>query len=274
MLFLALGFGFLASGILFFFAYNWGDIPKLGKIGIAGLGVTIPVIGSLLPNLSDLLRKSLLTTGAFLVGPLFGVLGQIYQTGANDFDLFFAWALFIIFWALVVDFAPLWLLFVGLVNITISLYAEQIASSWDFSFTCMLLFAVNGLAAVITYLVPNWKIRDAYPSWLTKVFALASAGCATVACFSAVMDNDGGTSGLYVLIVAIAYGLTRWYAVKHKILFYLVVMTFSLIAIGTSVILQIDDNSGGFFLATLWVVITTTGSLFYLNRFRKSWSHE
>lgn len=273
MLFLALGFGFLASGILFFFAYNWADIPKLGKIGIAALGVAAPVTLSLLPNLSELLRKSLLTTGAFLVGPLFGVLGQIYQTGANAYDLFFAWTLFIVIWALVVDFSPLWLLFVGLLNVSISLYAEQVAGNWDFSFTCMLLFAVNGLAAVLTYLVLHWKIRAPYPSWLTKVFVLAAAGCATVACFNAVLDGDG-FGGLYALIIAVVYGLTRWYAIKHKMLFHLVVMTFSLIAIGTSVIMQIDDGSGGFFLATLWVVLMTTGSLFYLNRFRKSWSHE
>jgi uncharacterized membrane protein len=274
MLFLALGFGFLASGILFFFAYNWADIPKFGKIGIAALGVATPVVLSLLPNLSELLRKSLLTTGAFLVGPLFGVLGQIYQTGANAYDLFFAWTLFIVVWALVVDFAPLWLLFVGLLNISIGLYAEQVAGSWDFPFTYMVLFAVNGLAAVLTHLVPYWKLRPPYPSWLTKVFALAAVGCATVACFTAIMEEGSRVAGLYVLIVAVVFGLTRWYAIKHQKLFYPVIMAFSLITIGTAVIIQIDDDSGGFFLATLWVVLTTTGSLFYLNRFRKSWSHE
>ncbi|WP_020571412.1 DUF2157 domain-containing protein [Neolewinella persica] len=274
MLFLALGFGFLASGILFFFAYNWSEIPKLGKIVIAALGVSAPVLLSLLPNLSDLLRKSFLTTGAFLVGPLFGVLGQIYQTGANAYDLFFAWALFIIIWAIVVDFAPLWLLFVGLLNITVSLYAEQIASGWDFSFTYMLLFALNSLAVVLVHLVPRLSFRKPYPSWLAKVFALAAIGCATVACFSAIMDEGGGLAGLYTLLVAIVYGLTRWYAIKQQELFYLVAMTFSLIVIGTAIIVQIDDNSGGFFLATLWVVGTTIGSIFYLNRYRKIWSHE
>ena len=274
MLFLALGFGFLASGILFFFAYNWGDIPKFGKIGIAVLGVSMPVILSLLPNLSELLRKCLLTTGAFLVGPLFGVLGQIYQTGANAYDLFFAWALFIIVWAIVVDFAPLWLLFVGLLNITVSLFAEQIASGWDFPFTAMLLFALNSLAVVLVLLVPKLSSRKPYPNWLAKVFALAAIGCATVASFSAIMDNGGGLAGLYTLLVAIVYGLTRWYAIKQKELFYLVAMTFSLIVIGTAVIVQIDDGSGGFFLATFWVMATTIGSIFYLNRFRKTWSHE
>ena len=274
MLFLALGFGFLASGILFFFAYNWADIPKMGKIGIAALGVTAPVSLSLLPKLSELLRKSLLATGAFLVGPLFGVLGQIYQTGANAYDLFFAWTLFIIVWALVVDFAPLWLLFVGLLNISIGFYAEQVAGNWDFSFTYMLLFAANGVAVALTYLVPYWKLRPPYPSWLTKAFALAAAGCATVACFTAIMDEDGAITGLYVFITLAVYGLSSWYAIKHQRLFYLVVIAFSLITIGTAIIMQIDDDSGGFFLATLWVVLTTTGSLFYLNRFRKSWSHE
>jgi uncharacterized membrane protein len=274
MLFLALGFGFLASGILFFFAYNWAGIPKLGKISIAALGVAVPIALSLLPNLSGLLRKSLLTTGAFLVGPLFGVLGQIYQTGANAYDLFFAWTLFIVIWAIVVDFAPLWLLFVGLLNISIGLYAEQVAGNWDFPFTYMLLFAINGLAAILTFLIPQQKIRPPYPNWLTKVFALAAAGCATVACFTAIVEEDGGIAGLYTLVVVVVYGVTRWYAIIHQKLFYLVVMAFSLIIIGTGLIIQFDDDSGGLLLATFWVVLTTTGSLFYLNRFRKTWSHE
>lgn len=273
MLFLALGFGFLVSGILFFFAYNWADIPKMGKIGIAGLGVAVPAILSLLPKLSELLRKSLLTTSAFLVGPLFGVLGQIYQTGANAYDLFFAWSLFIIVWALVVDFAPLWLLFVGLVNISIALYAEQIAGSWDFSFTFMLLFAVNGVAAALTCLVPHWKLRDSHPDWLTKIFAFAAAGTATAACCNAIAEGEA-VGGLYLVLLLAVYGLTLRYAIQYQRLFYLVIMAFSLIAVGTAVIIQIDDNSGGFLLASIWVILTTTGSLFSLNRFRKSWSHE
>ncbi|MFK8162643.1 MAG: DUF2157 domain-containing protein, partial [Lewinella sp.] len=225
------------------------------------------------PNLSELLRKSLLTTGAFLVGPLFGVLGQIYQTGANAYDLFFAWAMFITIWAIVIDFAPLWLLFVGLLNITVALYAEQIASGWDFPFTYMLLFGLNGLATVFVHLVPKRWSRKAYPDWLAKVFALGAIGCGTVACFSAVIDEGGGIAGLYVLIVALVYGLARQYAIKQKNLFYLVAMTFSLIVIGTALILKIDNDGGGFFLATFWVLCTTIGSLFYLNRFRKTWSH-
>jgi len=114
LLLLALGLGFLASGILFFFAYNWADIPKFGKLTLAGLAVVITAILALIPSLSELVRKCMVTTAAFLVGPFFGVFGQIYQTGANAYDLFFGWVVFIAIWVIAVDFAPLWLLFVAL----------------------------------------------------------------------------------------------------------------------------------------------------------------
>ena len=43
----------------------------------------------------------------FLIGTLFAVFGQIYQTGADAYDLFLGWTLFTILWAVAIRFAPL-----------------------------------------------------------------------------------------------------------------------------------------------------------------------
>lgn len=272
VLLLALGCGFLASGILFFFAWNWADIPKFGKLGLATAAVAIPVGLSVVPRLSELLRKSLLTTGAFLVGPLFGVFGQIYQTGADAYDLFFAWAAFIAIWVLVADFASLWVLFIGLLNITSWLYAEQVAG-WDTTLTALVLFVLNTVAAAAVVLVPRYTSREAYPVWLVYILTIAAAGCGTVASCSAIMND--AISGLFYLVVVLAvYGLVFRYASLQKQLFYLVTMAFSLIAIGTALIIRISDGSEGFFLATLWVMLATVSGIYFLNHYRKAWSHE
>lgn len=274
VLLLALGCGLLACGILFFFAFNWATIPKFGKIALAVVAVVIPVGLALLPlGWSELVRSVLVTTGAFLVGPLFGVFGQIYQTGANTYDLFLAWALFVLVWVAVTDFAPLWLLLLGLLNLTLFFFAEQ-ATNWAPAFTGLLLFALNGLATVLTLAATRFRVgKGAYPFWLTATFALAAIACATFTASSGILAV--GTEGWYYLpIVLLTYGLLAWYAIKHRSLFYLIIMVFSLIIIGTVIIIDFKADYGGFLLVTCWVLLTTMSSIYYLNRYRKIWSHE
>ena len=39
---LAVGIGFTVSGIIFFFAYNWNDLPKFAKLGIVEVLLVLP----------------------------------------------------------------------------------------------------------------------------------------------------------------------------------------------------------------------------------------
>jgi uncharacterized membrane protein len=271
----ALGLGFLASGILFFFAYNWADIPKFGKLSLAGLAVTLPAILALVPRLSDPTRKYLVTTAAFLVGPFFGVFGQIYQTGANAYDLFFAWVVFIVVWVIAVDFAPLWLLFVALLNVTLSLYAEQVAGDWSFGAAMMLHFGLNALATVAVLARSYFDPGKAYPKWLPKVLALAAAGCATVACATALFVGYPGENPLVCLPpTLLVYGITASYAFSTRQLYYLVLMAFSVIAIVTALIIGDNGDTGSFFLATFWVMLAVSGSIYSINNLRKKWHHD
>lgn len=275
MLLLALGLGFLASGILFFFAYNWADIPKFGKLTIAGLTVAVPAILALLPSLSDLVRKCLVTTAAFLVGPFFGVFGQIYQTGANDYDLFFGWVVFIIVWVIAIDFAPLWLLFVALINVTLSLYADQIATDWSYGFTMMLHFGLNGLALLLTLLRSHFTHENIYPQWLPKLLGLAAVVYATIACGGSLLESYfGGYPVMYLLPTLVVYGVLAAYAYSAQQPYYLVLVAFSLIAIVTSAIIGDNGDGGRFFLAALWVALGVSGSITAINNLRKKWHHE
>lgn len=275
ILLLALGLGFLASGILFFFAYNWADIPKFGKLTIAGLAVAVPAILALIPSLSDLVRKCLVTTSAFLVGPFFGVFGQIYQTGANAYDLFFAWVVFTVVWVLAVDFAPLWLLFVVLLNVTLSLYAEQVATDWSYGFTMMLHFGLNVLALVAVLVKDHLNPDNAYPSWLPKVLALGAVSCATIACGGSFLDTFLGESpALYLLPTLAIYGVLTFYSFKAQQAYYLVLMAFSLIAIVTALVIGDNGDAGLFFLAALWVAVAVSGSINAVSNLRKKWRHD
>ena len=149
---LAVGIGFTVSGIIFFFAYNWNDLPKFAKLGIVEVLLVSSVLLTVFTRWSRLVKQILLTGATFLIGTLFAVFGQIYQTGADAYDLFLGWTLFTILWAVAARFAPLWLTFIGLLCTTIWLYNIQIASrgSWEMILLANAVTWICALSTVIT----------------------------------------------------------------------------------------------------------------------------
>lgn len=134
---LAAGVGFTVAGIIFFFAYNWEDLPKFAKLGIVQTLLVTSVLLTVFTRWNILIKQIILTGATFLVGTLFAVFGQIYQTGADAYDLFLGWTLFTILWAVAIRFTPLWLTFIGLLCTTIWLYAMQIVPDNQWAVTLL-----------------------------------------------------------------------------------------------------------------------------------------
>ncbi|MEO0733545.1 MAG: DUF4401 domain-containing protein, partial [Bacteroidota bacterium] len=260
---LALGLGFLACGVIFFLAYNWAEMPKLVKIGLAAAGVVVPATAGLLLGLPPLLRNALLTTAAFMVGGLFAVLGQIYQTGANAYDLFLAWTLFIVVWAVVVDFGALWLLFLTLVNTTVFLFYEQVATGWQPWQVFLLLASVNAGALLV------FSVREA-PRWLRIVLAIATAGCGTIAFYDGLLANSFAPLPVFSwMIMSVYFG---WLAYRRRDLTHLAICVLAGINIGVAWCLYFNDDTSGFTLAVLWTLLALLLGGAQLNRWRKQWT--
>ena len=112
LFFISLGVGFTTAGILFFFAYNWADLHKFVKIGLVEGLITTTTLIVLFSKLNSDIKNIILTGASILVGVLFAVFGQIYQTGANAYDFFLGWTVFITLWVAISNFAPLWFIFI------------------------------------------------------------------------------------------------------------------------------------------------------------------
>ena len=82
---LAAGIGFTVTGIIFFFAYNWDELPKFAKLGMVEVLLATSVLLAVFTRWSTLVKQVLLTGATFLTGTLFAVFGQIYQTGADAY---------------------------------------------------------------------------------------------------------------------------------------------------------------------------------------------
>lgn len=88
-----LGIAFLLSGIIFFFAYNWEYINKFHKFAMIETAIALSVIiyAAYLYKYPALVSQPALISAVILTGALLAVFGQIYQTGADSYQLFAVW---------------------------------------------------------------------------------------------------------------------------------------------------------------------------------------
>lgn len=168
---LAVGVGFTVAGIIFFFAYNWDELPKFAKLGIVEVLLIASVLLATFTRWNKLVKQILLTGATFLIGTLFAVFGQIYQTGADAYDLFLGWTLFTILWAVAIRFAPLWLTFIGLLCTTIWLYNIQIANtnSWEMTLLANAVTWICALATIITEWMSTKGHLDRNNRWFVSL---------------------------------------------------------------------------------------------------------
>ncbi len=270
LFFISLGVGFTVSGIVFFFAYNWADLHKFVKIGLTEGVLIATSILVLLPKINGNIRNIILTGASVLVGVLFAVFGQIYQTGANAYDFFLAWTVFVTLWVLVSNFAPLWLLYLVLINTTFILYSQQVAKDWTEVFICSLLFSINVTVLISAIFWGKKKI----PNWLLNTVALASVSYATIGVVIGIFDKYQVTFPILILITAIAFALGIWHGLKTKSGFYLSVIPFSLIIIVSALLIKISDGEMMFLLVSLFIIASVTLTIKNLIDIQKKWTNE
>ena len=70
---------------------------------------------------SLLLQQLLLLAASLMTGALLALVGQVYQTGADSWQLFAIWSVLIVPWVAISRFPILWLLLLGLINLTVML---------------------------------------------------------------------------------------------------------------------------------------------------------
>ena len=268
-----------AAGVIFFFAYNWSDMHPFLKLGLLQ-GLLLILIGVLLfAPLGKTTRKILLTAGAVLLGVLYAVFGQIYQTGANAYDFFLGWTLSIFIWALVGRSAALWLVFMVVLNLTFHFYAEQVAPFWQELILPVLLFLINAAAVAVWEYLRNRERVAASTRWFAVIVAMAALFIITGAVVEAIFVSSWQDEttwkdwGLMLLLTLLVYAAGWWFAQKSRRLFYPATEGLSLIAIGCALFIRIFEYTDVAVLlfASLFVIGSTTGLAYYLMHLNKKW---
>jgi uncharacterized membrane protein len=236
---LLLGAGLLLSGIVCFFAFNWADLGRFAKFGVLQAAVAI-CAGLGWWKLANLSGRVALFAAAVLVGPLLGVYGQTYQTGADPWGLFAFWALLILPWVVVSHFTALWILTIALLDTALVLYWIQVvAPSADEWFMMFVWGPAIHFAAVIAWEVQH---RRATPwldeEWAPRLLVSTAFVALLVPAIALVLDfeiNESKGAGL-VIWIAVAAVFTYYSRVREDL--------FMLTAAGGSVMTVVTFVAG------------------------------
>lgn len=272
---LALSALLLASGVVFFFAYNWAEMHKFVKLGMLQAILVIIVGLALFSPFERRVKEALLCGAAVVMGVLFAVYGQIYQTGADAYDFFQGWALGVFLWALAARSSYLWFLFLLLLNLTLYFYAEQVARiSWSGQQLPMLLFLMNAAAVVMwEYLYTKGQL-SASSRWFPLLVGLGAIIINTLGMGEAILNHFRDNRGLIVLLTIVFYGTGFWYGLRYHRMFYPAALGLSLIIMGTVLLVRVLDKSGGeamLLFSSLFVIGATTALAYYLRQLNKLW---
>ncbi len=269
-LFLSLGVGFTTAGVVFFFAFNWDIIPDFVKLGTIQLLIISSITAAYFLKIKPNFKKILLTASCVLVGVLFAVFGQIYQTGANAYDFFLGWTIFISLWVIVVNFNPLWCIYLVLINTTLFLYTEQVAN-WEIATCFNWLTTCNFLALIALHFTPKINLSN----WLFNILTTYVIGLSSIGVIGAIFENWHIACSISLIIYFSILFSSIWHAIKTQNKLIIALTGLSLICFISALILKITDffDIGIFILLSFIAVIGTAITIQVIQKLDKQWNH-
>jgi uncharacterized membrane protein len=272
-LLLWVGIILLASGVIFFFAYNWQSLHRFGKFGLAEALLAATLVVAWRSGTRQAVGQGAILGAALATGALLALFGQTYQTGAGAYELFAIWAGLILPWVIVARFAPLWLLWVGLLDVSAGFYFQ--ARPWGmlgFLFgTSGMLWTLFGLNACA---LAAWEagLARGVPflnRWGARVLAALAGGFATAIGIIALVNSSeiGGWSILVYLawMLAVYLYYRRWvldvFMLAGAVLSAVVTMT----AFLSKHLLTHGDASGFLFIGLVVIAMSGWGAWWIRN---------
>lgn len=267
---LTMGSLLLASSVISWIAANWAYASTFQKLtGTQALLVLLTLFTVWLlynkpyqqPNFSAPALAAGLA--AVCLGGLLALVGQIYQTGADPWQLFLLWAVLLLPWLLSVHTVFIGLLVVILLNTAASLYVDVIDfdffsqpdSIWGHLVT--LLLPLNLLLLLIwesamRYLHDTWRLGPRLLWFITVT--------------SMVATLDYPLASLFFLIILAGVGW--FYSQRRRDLVMLAITGQGILGIiAIQLIQRIDDDLG-----LLFVVTAMVGLNVWMLRYLRRWS--
>lgn len=279
----------LLSGIVSFFAWNWNALPGWAKLALVLTGLLLAATASFLNPWDQLRGQWSLFASVVMIGVVAAVVGQVYQTGADPWQLFALWAVLGLPWTVLARFQPLWFLWLCILSLSLWLW-QSLHSNSAFS-----THAIN-MPMLLLHTLALWcweSWRGHLPQWqhriVPRLLGVGIAWPCTLALWSVAgdwhnyfwMEHGGWHDGAGVLLGNIVLlpsllwlvgGFIVYY--RRKELFMVTLPVFSAggaILIGVGSRMRMGDTGTWFILAVLSVGMSI-GAVKLLRQWHGQWS--
>lgn len=268
-----LGTVFCAAAVIFFFAYNWQAMGRYAKFGLVEILIVLSLLFCWRFDLEKTAGKAVLLMSTLLTGALLALVGQTYQTGADTYELFAAWAAAVLPWALAGRFGALWLVWLTLLNLATIFYFQTFGGlfGWMFSTERKLwtLFALNTAALVFWEGAAQMGLSWLRERWSVRIVATASGGVITTLMVWAVLDSHG-SDRLYAVLVYFAWMAAAYTYYRYRLIdvFMLAGGVLSAIIVITVILVRTMDRmeAGAFLLIGMIIIgMSAAGGLWLKN---------
>ncbi|MEO8738419.1 MAG: DUF2157 domain-containing protein [Casimicrobiaceae bacterium] len=274
-LFAAMGALLLASGVVFFIAYNWDQLDRFAKFALVDAVIVVAAVLGWWRGTQSIAGKAALWVATVAIGALLALIGQTYQTGADNYELFLVWALMALPWTIVSNWAPGWILLLALVNLATGLYFGTVFRPLDLAFGLpstelwLALWALNAVATVIAEALALRSVEWG-ATWLVRLAAALAIGAQTLLAFMVIHGTRNASPTLLIVTALTLAGGLALFRYRRLELIILAMGALSVIAIVVDAVgfrlLHGARHDGGLFLLAVLLVVLSAAAAMWLNR--------
>lgn len=211
----SLGTALLLAGIVFFFASNWDALSRFEKLGLALVPLLASLAVALLRDLDSLAGRLALTAATVSVGVVLAVFGQVYQTGADAWQLFATWALLTLGWAALSLFTGHLVTWMVVAQVAVATAWEQVLHpgvselpAGLFLVLAALSLSLLGLLILLERRGERWADRP----WARRLLLAAGLGQLVLPAFAVIADRGDVTeAGPFAALIAVAAIGASWW---------------------------------------------------------------
>ncbi len=258
----------VGSAVVFFFAYNWPLMHYLAKLALAGVAVLISGSVAVAGAKDSLPRRAAILACAILTGALLALIGQTYQTGADIWQLFAAWAALITPLVLLSKSRASYLLWFLLIELALWRYLDSRSRFWLLNSAEQL--ALVSLANMLMLLFAECALQRLgvrQPKPLIWLAALALLATLSLGAVIGIWEAEYHFN-LVSYVIAAPLMLLWYYRLQRDLLIFALLL-FSGIAVSTVALSRLMDGADGFFIANLlalYVIGASAGAAVWLKR--------
>ncbi len=259
----------LGAGLIFWVAANWQEQTRQFKYHLLQAAVLLPALGgALFPRV----RTPALLLGILALGGLLAFLGQTYQTGADPWQLFAAWAALCLLWVLFAGHDAIWALWLLIAGAGLALWSGgRLFAPWH-----TLLHNRHAYEPIATSLA--WLALLAVPVVLsrwrllvsrrpTATLSLRLAALMAVSAWSGyalwhLFSDQGSWIYLFNLALIFAAGATAWHSRPRDFVVLAIVVLALNIVILTLVFKQLlEGNKNDWVTLFLLFTLISAGAI-------------